>query len=86
MTARVRILYWQDVPSVVKATDDDGGEAKRELAGRFQQEIDRRAMERGLTGTDAYLEQWRWGDEIERDGSAADVVAVVAAELEAAGP
>jgi hypothetical protein len=84
VTARVRILYWQDVPSLVKASDESGGEAKRQLADWFQQEIDRRAMAQGLTGTDAYLEQWRWGDEVEHDGSAADAVDAVAAELDAA--
>ena len=84
MTARVRILYWQDVPSVVKASDESGAEAKRELPAWFQMEIDRRAMAQGLTGTDAYLEQWRWGDEVEREGSAAAAVDAVAAELDAA--
>ena len=81
--ARVQILYWQDVPSVVKAVDDDGTEVKRELPDWFQQEIDRRAMTQGLTGTDDYLEQWHWGDAIERPGSAGDALDDVARELEA---
>ena len=51
----VQVLYWQDVPSLV--TD---GEAKRQMSDWFQQEIDRRAMEQGLTGSDAYLEHWHW--------------------------
>lgn len=33
--------------------------AKRQLPERFEQAIDRAAMRAGLTGTDAYLEQWR---------------------------
>jgi hypothetical protein len=81
--ARVRILYWQDVPSVVKASDDDGAEVKRELPDWFQPEIDRRAMTQGLTGTDEYLEQWRWSEVLERPGAAADVLDEVARELEA---
>ena len=52
----VQVLYWQDVPSLVKAPDG----TKRQLPDSFQQEIDRRAMEQGLTGSDAYLEQWHW--------------------------
>ena len=81
--ARVRILYWQDVPSVVKASDDDGAEVKRELPDWFQQEIDRRAMTQGLTGTEEYLEQWHWGEVLERPGGAAEALDEVARELEA---
>ena len=81
--ARYQVLYWQDVPSVVKAFADDGSELKRQLPDWFQQEIDNRAMTQGLVGSDAYLEQWRWGDVQERDGSADDVLDAVARELEA---
>jgi hypothetical protein len=59
--ATVRVLYWQDVPSLVK-----DGDAKRQLSDWFQQEIDRRAMEQGLVGSDAYLEHWHW-EEVEGD-------------------
>ena len=81
--ARYQVLYWQSVPSVVKAVDDDGTELKRQLPDWFQQEIDKRAMTQGLVGNDAYLEQWRWTDPEEREGSAADVLDAVARELEA---
>ena len=81
--ARYQVLYWQDVPSVVKAFADDGSELKRQLPDWFQQEIDNRAMTQGLVGSDAYLEQWRWGDVQERDGSADDVLDAVTRELEA---
>ena len=81
--ARYQVLYWQDVPSVVKAFGDDGSELKRELPEWFQQEIDKRAMTQGLTGSDAYLEQWRWSDVQERHGPPEDVLDDVARELEA---
>ena len=81
--ARYQVLYWQDVPSVVKAFGDDGSELKRELPEWFQQEIDKRAMTQGLTGSDAYLEQWRWSDVQERPGPPEDVLDAVARELEA---
>ena len=58
----IRVLYWQDIPSVIQA-----GAEKRQLPDWFQQEIDRVAMEQGLLGSDAYLEQWEWRDE-EFDG------------------
>ena len=81
--ARYRVLYWQDVPSLVKACDDDGSHVSRELPDWFQQEIDRRAMAQGLVGSDAYLEQWHWGEYVERAGAAADVLDAVVEELSA---
>lgn len=81
--ARYQILYWQDVPSVVKAFDDAGGEVKRQLPDWYQQEIDKRAMVQGLTGSDAYLEQWHWGEIEERPGTPDDVLDAVERELDA---
>jgi hypothetical protein len=72
----VQVLYWQDIPSVVKA-----GDVKRQLPDWFQQEIDRVAMEQGLLGSDAYLEQWEWRDHGEVDGSDAEAVDAVYDEL-----
>jgi len=72
---RVQVLYWQDIPSVVRV-----GDVKRQLPEWFQQEIDRVAMDQGLLGSDAYLEQWEWRDLGEREGDPA----VVADEVESA--
>jgi len=44
--------------------------------------IDQLAMQRGLTNSDDYLEQWRWSEEEERPGSAREVADAVAAELD----
>ena len=63
---RVSVLYWQEIPSLVRATDADGTQVSRQLPDWFQQEIDRLAMEQGLVGSDAYLEQWQWGEPEER--------------------
>ena len=82
--ARFQILYWQDVPSVIKAfAEDDGTEVKRQLGPWFQQEIDRRAMRQGLAESGVYLEQWRWGDLEERPGTADEVLDAIELELEA---
>ena len=81
--ARFQILYWQDVPSLVRAFADDGTPVSRQLPDWFQQEIDRRAMEQGLDGSDAYLEQWHWGEAEERPGDPATVLDAVEAELSA---
>jgi hypothetical protein len=77
--ARFQILYWQDVPSLVRAFADDGTTLSQQLPDWFQQEIDRRAMEQGLIGSDAYLEQWRWGEMKEEPGSPGEVVEAVLA-------
>jgi cvfA/B/C family virulence factor len=78
---RVQVLSWQEIPSVVRATAEDGTQMSRQLPEWFQQEIDRAAMEQGLTGSDAYLEQWSWTDAGERDGDVAAVLDAVEAEL-----
>jgi len=78
---RVQVLSWRDIPSVVRATAEDGTQVSRQLPEWFQQEIDRVAMEEGLVGSDAYLEQWAWSDAEEREGDAGTVLDEVAAEL-----
>jgi len=81
--ATFRVLYWQEIPSQIKAEDDDGGEASILMPQRFAARIDDAAMERGLRSTDEYLAQWRWGEEQDRDGTAEEVANAVRAELEA---
>jgi 5-methyltetrahydrofolate--homocysteine methyltransferase len=78
-----KVLYWQEIPSQVRAEDDAGNTLSVELPSKFAQRIDAMAQKRGITGADAYTAEWKWGDEVERDGSARDVVAAVIAELEA---
>ena len=78
---RIQILYWQEIPSLLRATADDGVQISRQLPDWFQQEIDRVAMEQGLVGSDAYLEQWHWAEPEERDGAPNEVLDAVEAEL-----
>jgi hypothetical protein len=78
-----RILYWQDVPSQIKAEDEES-DVTISLPPRFMERIDRLAASRGLTQADDYLAQWHWSDDQERDGQAAEVAEAVRAELEAA--
>src|SRR5688572_12856357 len=77
-----RILYWQEIPSQVKAEDDAGNEVSVELSPKFAEHIDQVAAKRGFNQADAYLAQWKWGDEQEREGSARDVAEAVKTELE----
>ena len=78
------VLYWQEIPSQVKAEDDDGGEANVLMSPKFAARIDDAAMDRGFRDADNYLAQWHWSEEQDRDGSAQDVAEAVRAELEAA--
>ena len=81
---RFQVLYWQDVPSLVRVHREGGETSSHPLPDWFQQEIDRRAMEQGLVGSDAYLEAWSWGDVQERDEEPDAVVAALAAEFRGA--
>ena len=79
--AKVQILRWQEIPSVVEVRD--GSEVKKiQLSDKFQALIDEAAMRRKLAGTDAYLEEWNKSAVEERDGDAVSVVQKVADELE----
>ena len=80
--ALYQILYWQDIPSQIKAWDDFD-EAKVELGPKFVTLIDQAAQAQGLSRTDDYLSQRRWGYELEREGSAQEVAEAVKKELEA---
>jgi cvfA/B/C family virulence factor len=77
--AQYRIIAWKDIPASVEARD--GAEAvSLPLSERFQALIDSVAMQQGIHD-DAYLEHWGATDG-ERPGSARDVGAAIAAELE----
>jgi hypothetical protein len=76
-----QILSWQDIPSQIKAWDDFD-EVKVELPPRFAARIDQAAQSQGLTSTDEYLSQWKWNEEQEREGSAAEVAETIKTELE----
>ena len=79
--ATYKILYWQEVPSQIKA-QDDFDEVTRPLNSSFQERIDELAARRGLQGSDDYLAQWRWSEEKERAGTAEEVADALKAELE----
>ena len=78
---QVRVLYWQELPSLIRVTTDDGEQVSRQLPDWFQQEIDRVAMEQGLIGSDAYLEQFAWHELEPREGAPSDVLDAVESEL-----
>lgn len=83
--AEYQVLYWHDIPLQVRS-GSRRDRVSQELASRFQVAIDKAAMAAELVGTDQYLSEFHWSEPQERDGTAAEVVAAVAAELEAQYP
>jgi hypothetical protein len=81
--ATYTILYWQEVPSQIKA-EDELDDVTLPMDPRFMERIDRLAAARGLQSTDDYLAQWRWSEPQQRDGTAAEVANAVKLELERA--
>jgi hypothetical protein len=80
--ARYRILSWRGIPAQVKVFQEGARPLNATLPDWFQQEIDRVAMGEGLVGTDDYLNSWEWSGDLERPGSAEEVLAAVLSELE----
>ena len=79
-----KILYWQEIPTQIKA-EDESEDINVALDGKFMAQVDILAAKRGLQSADDYLAQWKWSEEEEREGSAREVAEAVKAELEAKG-
>ncbi len=80
--ATYHVIAWRNIPATVEA--GDGAETvTRQLSERFQMLIDSVAMQLGLHGSEAYIEQWERSEAKERSGSAQEVADAVAADLEA---
>jgi Virulence factor len=78
---KYKILYWQGIPSQVRASDENG-RINRPLPQRFQEAIDSAAMALGKSGSDSYTDGFHWGEEIEHPGSAEEAADAIAAELD----
>ena len=61
LTTTYKILYWQEVPSQIKA-EDERDEVTLALPDRFMERIDQLAARRGLQNADDYLAQWQWSE------------------------
>jgi len=77
-----KVLYWQEIPSQIKAEDDED-DVTLPFPQKFMERIDKLAAARGLTAADDYLAQWHWSEDQEREGSASEVAKAVVAELAA---
>lgn len=78
----VTIVYWRDIPAQVIVGKGRRG-AKKPLAERFEQAIDRAAMKAGARDTDAYLAEWRKAAPYPVEGDPAEVAEAEAARIEA---
>ena len=67
--AKVRVMYWKEVPVQVQA-EDESGKTSVPLDDRFQKGVDAISMFDGSSGTDDYLMAWEWKDFGELDSSA----------------
>lgn len=76
---------WRELPAMVTARADDET-VKAELAPRFQEAIDEAAMRLGDTGADDYLAGWNRSPWAAADGTPAEVIERVTAELDAQWP
>jgi hypothetical protein len=79
------VTSWRELPSMVAARAGDET-VKAELAPRFQEAIDEAAMRLGESGADDYLAGWQRTAWTGADGSPAEVLDRVSAELDAAWP
>jgi hypothetical protein len=74
--AQLIVVYWRDIPAQV-IVKRGRATAKRQLAERFEQAIDRAAMRANLRDTDSYLGEWRraepvdCGDDLETEAATA---------------
>ena len=73
---------WRELPSMVVAREGEET-AKVQLAPRFQEAIDEAAMRLGDTGSDDYLAGWTRSAWTEAEGTPAEVLDRVTAELDA---
>lgn len=82
-----QVLAWHGIPTQIRARDaGTRASVSVQLAVRFQDAIDKAAMAAKLTGSEEYMAGFQWGPRQERDGTAHEVAAAVAAEIEAEYP
>lgn len=80
--AQVTIVYWRDIPAQIIVGKGRRG-AKRVLAERFEQAIDRAAMKVNAQSSDAYMAEWRKARPYEVEGDQDAVAEAEAQRLEA---
>lgn len=80
--ADVTIVYWRDIPAQVIVGKGRRG-AKRVLAERFEQAIDRAAMKVNAESSDAYMADWSKAPPYAVEGEQGAVAEAEAQKIEA---
>ena len=75
--ARVRVMYWKEIPVQVQA-EDESGQISKQLDERFQQGVDAVSMFDGSANSDEYLMAWNWGNFIEMECTSEEAASAVA--------
>ncbi len=81
MADKYHILYWRDIPSMVKAKIGRK-RLSHPLPDRFMEAIDAAAMKTGDTNTDQYLADWRQSEQFDIEGDAQTYLETVGQRLE----
>ena len=79
--ARVRIMYWKDIPCSVRAEEGRRNRVTRKLPDMYMATVDSVAMKEGTVGSDEYQAAFRWSDPEERDGTPEEIADVVVGEI-----
>ncbi len=74
--ARVRIMYWKEIPVQIQAEDKSGVETEL-LNERFQLGVDAISMIDGSSGNSEYIMGWEWGEFTEMSGSAKECLSKI---------
>lgn len=67
--AKVRVMYWKEIPVQIQAADEVG-QISKPLHPRFQEGVDALSMFEGSAGKDDYLVAWEWGPYHDIEGDA----------------
>ena len=79
--AKVRVMYWKEIPVQVQAQDTGSPPIAAPLDARFQQGVDAIAMFDGSMGNDDYLMAWEWHDYGDVEGAAQAAAVAVASRF-----
>ena len=79
--AKVRVMYWKEIPVQIQAQDAGAPPVAAPLDARFQQGVDAIAMFDGSMGSDDYLMAWEWHEYGDVAGAAQDAAQAVAARF-----
>ena len=78
--AKVRVMYWKEIPVQVQGVDESGP-VSIPLDDRFQKGVDAISMFDGSAGGDEYMEAWDWGGYLELDGGAKEAAEATAERI-----